>query len=320
MITEFTKLKSRTKKSAKATNNVPVERKPLLMLIDGMNFAHRAKAGFLLGEFPVVFNFFRNLRALIEMHQPTKVVFVLEGHPKRRYELLEEYKANRRDEPEEGVEPTEEQVKKALEKKEFYRQCNIMFDLLQRKFPISVVRQSDYECDDTIYNIILSESTVTPTIPVLVVSNDSDFTQLHDEFNHVRIYNPITKTFVESAPVDYVIWKSLRGDGSDNIPGLPGIGDKTADVLANDVDKLKKFLEDPALEKTFLRNYQLIKFPVWSIVEKQQMTSTVPERDWQEVQDAFSQYEFKSLLKETTWEKFTSTFEHLWYSTPNVGN
>jgi len=46
-------------------------------------------------EFILIFNFFRNLRPLIEMFSPDKCYFILEGHPKFRYDLFPEYKANR---------------------------------------------------------------------------------------------------------------------------------------------------------------------------------------------------------------------------------
>ena len=49
-----------------------------------------------MGDYHVVFNAFRNMRALVEQLQPTRLVFVLEGHPKWRYDLMPEYKANRK--------------------------------------------------------------------------------------------------------------------------------------------------------------------------------------------------------------------------------
>ncbi len=278
-------------------------------MIDGMNFFHRARAGFTLGDYPVVFNAFRNLRALVERFSPSRVYLALEGHPRRRYEALPEYKANRRIDLPEGEPISPEVTKKIAELESFFRQTHLIIDLLTRHFPMSVVRHPDYECDDVIFNLVNRSSTA---IPWVVASNDSDFTQLLNEFKHVKLYNPITKDFVEEPPFDYVTWKALRGDGSDNIPGLPGIGDKTAEELVNDPDKLKALFQDQEMSKLFLRNYQLIKFPVWSKVDAIQMTCSTPARDWDAVARQFDEWLFKSLLKENTWAKYTSTFEPLW--------
>src|SRR3974377_2201126 len=46
-------------------------------------------------EYVLIFNFFRNLRPIIEQFQPDKAFFVLEGHPQFRYDLYADYKANR---------------------------------------------------------------------------------------------------------------------------------------------------------------------------------------------------------------------------------
>lgn len=281
-----------------------------ILCIDGFNFLHRARAGFTLGDYPVVFNFFRNLRALVEMHKPTRIYFVLEGHPEKRYELLPEYKANRRievDDAGEAVDPKE--AKKLAELTSFFRQAHLIVDLLTKHFPISVVRHPTCECDDVIYNLINRSSTAVPWV---VVSNDSDFTQLLNEFKHVKLYNPISKTYVEEPPFDYVTWKALRGDGSDNIPGIPGIGDQSATEAVNDPDLLRSILKEEAAGKVFLRNYQLIKFPIWSEVDAIMMTSSEPKKDWDAVAAKFDEWLFKSILKEKSWDKYKATFDPLW--------
>lgn len=281
-----------------------------ILVVDGFNQLHRARSGFTLGDYPVCFNFFRAFRALVEMHRPTRVYFCTEGHPRRRYELLPEYKANRRIElPTDGSPLDPEVAKKLSELESFFRQAHLIIDLLSKHFPVSVVRHPDYECDDVIYNLIKRSSTA---IPWIVTSNDSDFIQLLGEFPHVRLYNPITKSFVEAPPFDYTTWKALRGDGSDNIPGLSGIGDKTAEQLVNDPDRLRSLFENKALSEQFSRNYDLIRFPTWSDDEAMKMTSSAPVRDWEAVAATFDSWLFKSFLKDKTWEKFKSTFDTLW--------
>jgi|SRR6478609_412071 len=280
-----------------------------ILCIDGFNFLHRARAGFTLGDHPICFNFFRNFRALVELHKPTRVIFVLEGHPKQRYELMPSYKANRRIDVVEG-EPVEPEVaKKVADLKSFLRQANLIVDLLTKHFPVSVVRHPDHECDDVIYNLIKRSSSATPWV---VASNDSDFTQLLNEFSNVRIYNPMTKAYVEAPPYDYVTWKALRGDGSDNIPGLTGVGDAIAEELVNDDIGMKKLFEDKALADQFSLNYRLIKFIDWTDEEAMQMTSSSPAKDWDAVAAKFGEWLFRSLLKEGTWDKYKATFDTLW--------
>jgi DNA polymerase-1 len=194
---------------------------PKIMICDGYNLLHRARGGFQLGDFNIAFNFFRGFRALVELHKPTRVYFVLEGCPKARFETLLSYKANRIVD-----ESSEPEKYKSLE--DFHRQKKLILDLMTRHLPVSVVRHQDFEGDDVIYNLIKRSSSAVPWV---VVSNDTDFTQLLNEFHNVSIYNPIAKTFVSQPDFCYVTWKALRGDGSDNIPGIPGVGPKTAAML-----------------------------------------------------------------------------------------
>jgi 5'-3' exonuclease len=272
---------------------------PKILCIDGMNFLHRARSGWQLGSAPVIFNFMRNFRAQVELHKPTRVYFVLEGHPQQRKDILPEYKANRVVEP--GTPEHDELVK-------FFEQVHVIVDHLSQHFPVSVVRHPHYECDDTIYNLIKRSSSAVPWV---VASNDSDFTQLLNEFPNVSLYNPMKKEFVEVPDYDYVTWKALRGDPSDNIPGI--ITDGAADRIVNDPEALSDLLLcDSVIGDTFSRNYELIKFITWSDDEALEMSCSHPTKDWEPLRKLFEQHDFKSLLKDKTWDKFVATFEPLW--------
>jgi len=272
-----------------------------ILCIDFMNQCHRAKSGFQAGPAPVVFNFFRQLKSLVDEFKPTRVYVVLEGRPVKRYELLPEYKATRK---------VEESDPKYVELQRFFNQKDKIVDLLSRHFPVSVVRHSTSECDDTISNIIERSSTANPWT---VVSNDTDFIQLIQKYQHVKVWNPIKKEFLEAPEeYDYITWKSLRGDGSDNIPGIPGIGDKTAASIASDPEKLEKFLSDEDNARQFQRNYELISFTSWTEEQRMEMTSSFPEKNWDEVKVSFDSFGFKSITKEESWKKFTEAFDYLW--------
>jgi len=271
-----------------------------ILVIDFMNLCHRARSGFLMGPAPVVYNFFRQFKSLVDQFKPDKIYVVLEGRPTHRYQLLPEYKATRK---------VDEDDPKYVELQKFFKQKDEIVELLSTRFPVSVVRYGTSECDDTIYNLIKHSSA---EIPLTVVSNDSDFIQLLQEFNHVKIWNPMKKEYVIAPEnYDYVTWKSLRGDSADNIPGVPGIGDKRAADLAADPDKLSTFLSNPIHAEIFSRNHDLISFKSWSNDERLEMTSTYPTSEWNEVKIAFDRHGFKSLTQEGNWEKFVGSFERL---------
>ena len=270
-----------------------------ILCIDFMNIAHRARSGFQTGEFPVVYNFFRQFKALVEQFKPTRVYVVLEGRPIARHQSMPEYKANR-------VVPVDDPRRDDLER--FFKQTDVILGLLSKHFPVSVVRHPTSEADDTIANLV---RTSTPIVPWTIVSSDTDFIQLLQEHSHVSLYNPVKKQFVTAPDYPYLTWKALRGDATDNISGIPGIGDKTAEKVSSDPDLLVETLSDPAKAEIFQRNYDLIEFRRWTNDEATQMTSSSPNVDWQSTKDAFDGMGFQSITKDGYWQKFMAVFSSL---------
>lgn len=285
-------------------------RTPHVVVIDGMNFIHRARKGFTLGPYCVVYNFVRNLRALVERLEPTRLIMVMEGHPKVRHALSETYKANRVIEvPSEGP-PDEETVNQLAAREDFLRQAAVITALVARSFPIDVVRHADHECDDVIYNLIKVSSN---SVPWTVVSNDSDFTQLLNDFDHVKVYNPMLKEYVVKPDYDYVVWKALRGDASDNVSSVAGINDDRATELVNDPVALREYLNSsPEVADKFLLNHALIKFQDFTEEEAGRLEVSQPVRDWKAVERDFASWSFHSMLKDKAWNKFVETFDPLW--------
>ena len=273
-----------------------------ILAIDFMNQAHRARSGFQLGPAPVVYNFFRQFKSLVDKFKPARIYIGLEGRPVHRYEALSEYKANRKIEPDDP---------RAKELEKFFKQKDVIVDLLQKHFPVSVVRHPTCECDDTLANLVKRSSA---TVDWILVSSDTDFIQLLQDHSNLKLYNPVQKKFVEAPEYDYVVWKSLRGDATDNIPGIPGIGDKTAEKIAIDSVLFKEYVSKPEAESIFSRNYDLIKLKEWSEDEAVQMTSSTPSKNWDSVKEVFAGYGFNSMVKEGSWEKFTTSFNSLWAS------
>jgi 5'-3' exonuclease len=150
------------------------------------------------------------------------------------------------------------------------------------------------------------------TVPWTIVSSDSDFIQLLNTCEHVSIWNPVKKEYVVAPDYDYVTWKSLKGDSTDNIPGIPGCGEVTATKLVNDPEALANYLEDPARAAIFARNYDLISLKEWSDEDRQGMTSVAGTKDWSAVLSKFEEFDFKSIVKEAAWTKFVASFDRLW--------
>jgi len=273
-----------------------------ILVVDFMNIAHRARSGFVDGEFAVVYNFLRQFKALVSQFDPDKVYVAMEGHPKHRHAISPIYKANRivaEDDP------------KAADLAKFFVQCDIIKDLLQRRFPVSCIQHDDYEADDTIANVILNSST---SIDWIIASSDTDFIQLLDKRVGIQLYNPVRKEFIQSPEYDYVTWKALRGDLTDNIPGIPGCGDKTATKLAMAVgtDYFSDYLRKDKRAEIFNTNLSLIDFAEWSVEEMGKMNCSSPAKDWNEVKEKLAGMAFKSIIKDDSWKKFTDTFNKFW--------
>jgi hypothetical protein len=147
---------------------------------------------------------------------------------------------------------------------------------------------------------------------IVVLSSDSDFTQLvtGPGESRVKLLNPIKGVQVPWPGYDYVRWKALRGDLSDNIPGLPGIGDKRATALIQDPAKLDKLLQDPDLRGQYERNLKLIQLRDVE-AEGVHMQVTRGDGNWDEVRGALVEMQMDSMVTETYWPKFTKTFDRL---------
>ena len=276
---------------------------PKILCCDGYNLLYRARSGFTAGDNPVTYNFFRGFRALVEKFKPTRIYFVLEGEPKARLTKFPSYKANR-EKPTVGTQ-------KYNDYQNYVRQRDFCIDLLSSHFPVSVMRHPDFECDDVIYNLVKDS---VSSIDWTIISTDTDFTQLLAENKHVSLYNPVAKTFVPATHYDYVKWKALRGDPSDNIDGVPGVGDKTAYSLVTDSDALEKFLEIDNRREIFDKNVDLISFERWTPEQAMKTWSSNPVKDWNAVKEKFDELLFKSMTNEKAWKKFIETFDEKFIS------
>ncbi len=272
-----------------------------VLIIDGYNMLHRARVVKNLGSYGIVFNFMRMLRSAVDAVKPDVAYFVVEGDPQWRKQLMGEYKANRviaEDDPR-----FEEMV-------DFQAQKRICIEMIRRHIPITLAYHPDNECDDVVHTLA---TRVHAQDEVVVLSSDSDFTQLvtGPGESRIKLLSPAKGGVqVEWPGYDYVRWKALRGDPTDNIPGLPGIGDKRAASLVGDPVKLERLLSDPALRQQFERNISLIQLRDVE-ADGVPMQLTHGNSNWDEVKGAMEEMKMTSIVTEKYWPKFTRTFDRL---------
>lgn len=260
-----------------------------VLFLDAYNLIYRAKSGFTKGDHYVVYNFFRGLRPLVAKYNPDLVYFVLEGRPKHRISLSEgNYKVNR---------PRQEES--------FYKQKASIIGAVKEYMPFIAVRHPDFECDDVIATYVMKH--YRQGDDCFVISSDSDFIQLHNICNFT-LYNPVKKKEIPKPDYDYVSWKALRGDPTDNIPGIPRVGDKTALKLVNDEALLKEFLKKSDHQTIFNRNVDLIRLvDLYNSESEMEISST--KLDSEGLRGYFHKLGFDSMIDEKPWSKYIKTFE-----------
>jgi DNA polymerase I len=203
-----------------------------LVLLDGHSLAYRAFFALpsdlqtTTGQLTnVVYGFTTMLVKLFGDFSPDRIAVCFDlGRPAYRHDVYDGYKANRRTTPD-----------------DFSSQMPLVREVLA-SLRIPVVEVAGYEADDLIATLV--KEARQERLPVLVVTGDRDNLQLIDDEAEVRVMmtrRGITDTAVydEAAvqerygvpPGRYIDVAALRGDPSDNLPGVPGVGDKTATKL-----------------------------------------------------------------------------------------
>ena len=169
-------------------------------------------------------------------YRPTHLVCCWDNdwRPQWRVDLIPSYKAHRVEQVVPGATDVEE-VPDPLSV-----QIPVILEVLEA-FGITVIGADGYEADDVIGTLA-----TTQPAPVEVVSGDRDLFQLVDDAAQVRVlytargvgkHERVTEAVVREkygvAASQYADFATLRGDTSDGLPGVPGVGDKTAATLLN---------------------------------------------------------------------------------------
>lgn len=202
-----------------------------LLLIDGHSILNRAYYG--VPDFTnsegihtgAVYGFLNMMFSFLETEKPDKLAVAFDcSAPTFRHEKYADYKGNRK-----GMDP------------ELRQQVPMIQEMLT-SMDIPVIKQEGIEGDDILGT--LSRVGEKNGLDVVIVSGDRDTLQLATD--KVKISIPRTKktgTIIENyhaadvlealqvTPTEFIDVKALMGDSSDNIPGVPGIGEKTATAL-----------------------------------------------------------------------------------------
>ncbi len=213
-------------------------KRPTLFLIDGSNYIYRAF--YAIRElsnskgFPTnaIYGFTSMLMKLCRDWEPDYIAVVFDSKgPTFRHEAYAEYKANRKAMPDDLI-PQIPKIKEVV-----------------RGFAMPVLEETGMEADDIIGTLVKKYSGTDLT--TVVISGDKDLMQLVSD-DVLMMDTMKDKTYdIEGVkerfgvgPEKVVEILGLAGDSSDNVPGVPGIGEKTAQKLVREFDGLEGILEN----------------------------------------------------------------------------
>ncbi len=276
-----------------------------LYLIDGNSLLYRSfyaiKRLSTSQGFPTnaVFGFISMLKKLMDQEKPRYlgIVFDAKG-PTIRHKAFKDYKAQRKPMPEDLV------VQIPVIKK------------IVRAFNIPFFEQENYEADDVLGT--LAHKASSQNIKSVIVTTDKDIYQLVDK--STTVFNPVKEITLDEkkvkehfgvSPSQVTDVLALWGDPSDNIPGVPGIGEKTSKELINQFGSLEKLLKNlDQIEKSRLQekikqnldqlklSQQLVKIEKGLDVKFNLKDFSVSEPNYKELIPIFQGLEFSSLLVE----------------------
>ena len=243
-------------------------------LIDGSGYIFRAyyalppltrksdglPTGAISGFCSMLFKLLEDSKSDNNLQKPTHFAVIFDSARKTfRNEIYADYKANRSEAPDDLV-PQFEYIRKSV-----------------LAFNLPSVDLINYEADDLIATY--TEQILAKGAKVTIVSSDKDLMQLYKK--EVRLYDPMKNKFVTPEDIvnkfgvdskKVIDVQALAGDSSDNVPGVPGIGIKTAAELINKYGTLEKLLENAQEIKQNKRRETLIDNKDKAIISKKLVT------------------------------------------------
>ena len=283
-----------------------------LFLLDAYALIYRAYYAFIKnprynskGEnTSAILGFVNTLEDVLRNMHPTHIGVAFDPHGGTfRHEAFPEYKAQREETPE-AIRFAVPKIKEILE-----------------AYHIPVLEVPGYEADDVIGT--LAHQADLQGIETYMMTPDKDYGQLVTE--HVSMYRPpvgkseaqvlgpkeICEKWGIESPLQVIDILGLMGDSSDNIPGCPGVGEKTACTLVQQWGSIENLLANTdklkgAIQKKVVENANLIRQSHWlaTIVKDAPITLDISalelsEPDHQALQRIYEELEFRQLLKRT---------------------
>ncbi|MDC0518136.1 DNA polymerase I [Candidatus Pelagibacter sp.] len=243
-------------------------------LIDGSGYIFRAyyalppltrksdglPTGAVSGFCSMLFKLLEDAKSDQNLNKPSHFAVIFDSARKTfRNEIYSDYKANRSEAPDD-LAPQFEYIRKSV-----------------LAFNLPSVELKNYEADDLIATY--ADQILKKGAKVTIVSSDKDLMQLYRK--NVRIFDPMKNKFITEedifskfgvGPSKVIDVQALAGDSSDNVPGVPGIGVKTAAELINKYGTLEKLLISAQEIKQNKRRETLIENKDKAIVSKKLVT------------------------------------------------
>ena len=265
-------------------------------LVDGSGYIFRAyyalpplsrksdglPTGAVSGFSNMLFKLLEDSRSDDSENKPTHFAVIFDSARKNfRNEIYKDYKANRSDPPDD-LAPQFEYIRKAVE-----------------AFNVPSIEQLNYEADDLIATY--AKQIVKAGAKVTIISSDKDLMQLVSK--EIRLFDPMKSKVIGEKEVhekfgvkpDQVIdVQSLAGDSSDNIPGVPGIGVKTASELINKYKNLENLLEKANEIPQKKRKQTLLENKETAFISKKLVTL----KDDVPVKDKIEDFKIKDIKKD----------------------
>ncbi len=275
-----------------------------LYIIDGNSYVYRAyyairsltnSKGFPTNA---IYGFTNMLMKIIRDKRPEGLVVSFDSpEPTERHLLFNQYKANRKETPSDLAEQLPH-IRKVI-----------------AAFHIRIFELPGYEADDLIGTI--AKKAASEGSNIFIVTADKDMMQLVDD--RIKVYDPLKDRVLDR---EYVIGKfgvgpervteymALTGDATDNIPGVRGIGDKTAKELLASFSSLDELIRHPeriSREKLrslltenkdmMLMSRKLARIDTAAPIDIHVGEFVLREPDWLALLSLFKEYEFTSLMK-----------------------
>ena len=243
-------------------------------LVDGSGYIFRAyyalppltrksdglPTGAVSGFCSMLFKLLEDSKSDKNLQKPTHFAVIFDSARKTfRNEIYSDYKANRAEAPDD-LAPQFDYIRKSV-----------------LAFNLPSVELINYEADDLIATYV--DKILKEGAKVTIVSSDKDLMQLYKK--NVRIYDPMKNKFITEEDVikkfgvdsnKVIDVQALAGDSSDNVPGVPGIGVKTAAELIKKYGTLEKLLDRAEEIKQNKRRETLIKNKDKALISKKLVT------------------------------------------------